>query len=113
MPVPFEHRQGDVADMLDIAVEPQVFVENEVSGASTVLEVVGPDRIGFLYAVTHALSEQGLTIASAHISTYGTQAVDVFYLKDFFGMKIEHPDRIRQLKDAILGAINAWGSPKA
>lgn len=86
-------------------VEGQVFIENEVSATHTVVEVVGRDRAGFLYAVTHTLSEQGLSIGSAHISTYGAQAVDVFYVKDGFGHKVTHEGKLMQLRSALLAAI--------
>lgn len=87
-------------------VPPQVYVENEASSTHTVIEVVGRDRVGFLHAVTRALSEAGLTIASAHISTYGVQAVDVFYVKDPFGFKITHNKKLRDIREALLAAID-------
>ena len=86
-------------------VEGQVFIENDASATHTVVEVVGRDRVGLLYAITHALSGQGLTIGSAHISTYGAQAVDVFYVKDAFGLKVTHEQKLRELRAVLLGAV--------
>ncbi len=86
-------------------VEGQVFIENDASATHTVIEVVGRDRVGFLYSVTRVLSEQGLTISSAHISTYGVQAVDVFYVKDAFGFKVTHTDKLRELRAALMAAV--------
>ena len=41
------------------------------------------------------------------IATYGERAVDVFYVRDGFGHKIRHPDRIAaieaRLKQALAG----------
>jgi len=93
-------------------MEGQVFIENDASSTHTVVEVVGRDRIGFLYAVTRVLSEQGLTISSAHISTYGAQAVDVFYVKDGFGLKVTHEKKMTQLREALLAAVNEGNQPE-
>ena len=48
----------------------------------------------------------GLQIASAHISTYGERVVDVFYVKDVFGLRVEHEGKIIQIKRALLNAID-------
>jgi [protein-PII] uridylyltransferase len=87
-------------------VPPRVFIENKASAHHTVIEVGGRDRAGFLYTVTHALSELGLTIATAHITTYGERAVDVFYVKDIFGMKIQHETKLRQIHEVLLAALS-------
>ena len=49
----------------------------------------GLDRTGLLYELTRAISDLNLNIGSAHIGTYGEQAVDVFYVTDLIGHKIE------------------------
>lgn len=84
----------------------QVFVENNASNIHSVIELTGHDRTGFLYEVTRTIAELGLTIVTAHISTYGTQVADVFYVKDIFGMKLTHENKIRQVREALLKAIN-------
>ena len=48
----------------------------------------GLDRIGLLYDLTEALFGLNLNIASAHITTFGERAVDVFYVTDLTGAKI-------------------------
>lgn len=87
-------------------VPPRVFIENKVSAHHTVIEVGGRDRVGFLHSVTNAIADLGLTIGTAHITTYGERAVDVFYVKDMFGMKILHERRIKQILET-LGAVLA------
>lgn len=84
----------------------QVFVENEASSMHTVIEMSGQDRTGFLYQVTHAIGELGLSIVTAHISTYGTEVADVFYVKDIFGMKVSHEAKLRQMQEALLNVVN-------
>jgi [protein-PII] uridylyltransferase len=91
--------------MRAIHVPPRVVVDNHASNSHTVLEVNGRDRPGLLHDVTAAISEQGLQIASAHVTTYGVRAVDVFYVKDVFGLKIENERKLAQLREALLTAL--------
>ncbi|HEX3404145.1 MAG TPA: [protein-PII] uridylyltransferase [Acetobacteraceae bacterium] len=91
--------------MRAIHVPPRVVIDNHASNTHTVLEVNGRDRPGLLHDVTAAISEQGLQIASAHVTTYGVRAVDVFYVKDVFGLKVENERRLGVLRDALLGAL--------
>src|SRR4051812_11451494 len=91
--------------MQAIHVPPRVVIDNRASNTHTVLEVNGRDRPGLLHDVTAAISEQGLQIASAHVTTYGVRAVDVFYVKDVFGLKIENERKLGQIREALLQAL--------
>jgi [protein-PII] uridylyltransferase len=91
--------------MRAIHVPPRVVVDNRASNRHTVIEVNGRDRPGLLHDVTAAISDEGLQIASAHVTTYGVRAVDVFYVKDVFGMKIENDRKLAQLRTALLEAL--------
>ena len=88
-----------------IHVPPRVVVDNLASNTHTVLELNGRDRPGLLHDVTAAISEQGLQITSAHVTTYGVRAVDVFYVKDVFGLKVENERKLEQLRIALLAAL--------
>jgi [protein-PII] uridylyltransferase len=87
-------------------VAPRVLVDNKPSRSHTVVEVNGRDRPGLLYDITNAMTNVGLQISSAHISTYGERVVDVFYVKDVFGHKIEHGRKLEQIKAALLKALD-------
>ena len=91
--------------MRAIHVPPRVVIDNRASNTHTVLEVNGRDRPGLLHDVTAAISEQGLQIASAHVTTYGVRAVDVFYVKDVFGLKVENERKLAGLRQALLSAL--------
>ncbi|MBF0166317.1 MAG: [protein-PII] uridylyltransferase [Alphaproteobacteria bacterium] len=84
----------------------RVILDNKASRTHTLIEVNGRDRPGFLYDVTSAITGQGLQISSAHISTYGERVVDVFYVKDVFGMKVDHEEKLKQLKKALAAAVS-------
>ena len=91
--------------MRAIHVPPRVVIDNRASNTHTVLEVNGRDRPGLLHDVTAAISDAGLQIASAHVTTYGVRAVDVFYVKDVFGLKVENERKLAPLRDALLRAL--------
>ncbi|MCC7425270.1 MAG: [protein-PII] uridylyltransferase [Alphaproteobacteria bacterium] len=101
--------------MRAITVPPRVVIDNHASATHTVIEVNGRDRPGLLHDVTAAITRLGLQIASAHVSTYGVRAVDVFYVKDVFGLRVENEKKLADLRAALLEALAApdAGSPAA
>ena len=90
---------------------PRVLVDNAASDTHTVVEVNGRDRRGFLYTVTRALTDLGVSIASARIATYGERAVDVFYIRDLIGKKITSETRIEKLRAGLLAALAEDSAP--
>jgi len=92
-------------------VAPRVIVDNKVSSAHTVIEVNGRDRPGLLYDLTRALTGLNLQIAAAKISTYGNVAVDVFSVKDVFGLKVTHDAKLKQVREALLAALTDPADP--
>ena len=86
-------------------VQPRVLMDNNASDTFTVIEVNGRDRPGFLHVVTRALTRLNLQIATAHITTYGERAVDVFYVKDLFGLKIVNQEKLKQIADTVEKSI--------
>ncbi|MFN6941992.1 MAG: bifunctional uridylyltransferase/uridylyl-removing protein, partial [Parvibaculum sp.] len=86
-------------------VAPQVFIDNEASDAFTVIEVNGLDRPGLVHALARALFHLGLTIGSAHITTYGERAVDVFYVKDVIGHKVTNANKKKAVERHLLEAL--------
>src|SRR6201992_2336055 len=49
--------------------------------------------------------ESGLSISSSIVATYGERAVDVFYVRDGFGHKINHPDRLAAVQARLMAAL--------
>jgi [protein-PII] uridylyltransferase len=93
------------------AIAPAVFVDTHASNRYTVIEVNARDRAALLFELARVISEFGATIHSAHIATYGERAVDVFYLTELDGAKIDRPERLEALKERLLAA--AGGGPAA
>ncbi len=93
-------------------VPPRVLIDNQASRTHTVIEVNGRDRIGFLHDITDVITHAGLQISSAHISTYGERVVDVFYVKDIFGLKMEQSSKIKDVRSKLLAAIDSQKTRK-
>jgi [protein-PII] uridylyltransferase len=87
-------------------VEPNVLVDNRASNRYTVIEVHALDRPALLYGITRALFDAKLSISSAHIATYGERAVDVFYVTDLTGQKIDNPARLKALQKRLLAVAS-------
>src|SRR5487761_1287934 len=88
-----------------LAVPPRVIINNNASRTHTVIEVNGRNRPGLLFQVTRGLTALNLQIASAKISTYGEKVVDVFYVKDLFGHKIDDEVRLKTIREGVLAAL--------
>lgn len=88
-------------------VAPRVLINNTASRTHSVIEINGRDRPGLLHDLTSALTDLGLQISSALITTYGERAVDVFYVKDGYGMQVTHEGRIAQIRDRLLEVLEA------
>jgi [protein-PII] uridylyltransferase len=82
---------------------PVVKVSNKLSDRYTVIDVGVEDRVGLLYDLAHQLSELGLDIHYAKISTRANRAADVFYVTKAGG-KVEDPAEIEAIQSA-LGAV--------
>jgi [protein-PII] uridylyltransferase len=87
------------------SVEPRVMIDNESSNRQTVIEINGLDRVGLLHGLTDALFHLNLNIASAHVTTFGEKAIDVFYVTDLTGAKIINPNRQTQIEQALMAVL--------
>jgi [protein-PII] uridylyltransferase len=90
----------------DFAVPTSITFDNDGSEIYTIVEVDTRDRPGLLFEITQALAQCNVTIAQAVIATYGAQVVDVFYVKDLFGLKLWSRSRQEQVEARIRAAIS-------
>jgi [protein-PII] uridylyltransferase len=91
-------------------VPPRVLIDNQASSSHTVIEVNGRDRPGLLHELTRELTGLKLQVSSAKISTYGEKVVDVFYVKNLFGHKVEQPEKLAEIRVALTEVL-ARGNP--
>jgi [protein-PII] uridylyltransferase len=93
-------------------VHGEVKINNQDSDFYTIVEVVGENRLGILHEITQALTDYGCDIHFARISTLGNRIVDVFYVQDEWGEKIEEMNRTDQLKRTVFSRLTPReGSP--
>lgn len=88
---------------------PQVSVTNKWSDHFTAIEIAALDRTGLLYDITRTLSALNLNIRSAHVTTYGERAVDVFYVRDLFGHRITNEARQKVVRERLLAVLDGTG----
>jgi len=101
-----DRRTSTLPSRFDVfPVVPRVLIDNNASATHTVIEVNGRDRPGLLFRLTSALSDLKLQISSAKISTFGQRAVDVFYVKDLYGLKIEAEPRLKVIRSQLLATL--------
>ena len=102
-----KQRQSSIPSRLKVfKVPPRVLMDNKASSRHTIIEVNGRDRPGILFQVTLALSNLGLIIHSAMISTYGEAVVDVFYVRDALGEKITQPAKLKRIREKLMEALS-------
>ncbi|MBL8836237.1 MAG: [protein-PII] uridylyltransferase [Alphaproteobacteria bacterium] len=94
-------------------VPPRVIFDNTASRTHTVIEINGRDRSGLLFDVTDAITNLGLSIGAAKIATYGERVVDVFYVKDVFGHKVDEDAKLRRVRERLLAALAGPEAPDA
>ena len=83
-------------------IDPHVSVDNDCSESYTVIDVFAMDNPGLLYTLALTLYEHQLSVELTRIATNIDQVVDVFYVVDADGKKVEAPDRIQELTDSLM-----------
>ena len=89
-----------------LPVPSRVMLSNRISSTHTVIEVNGRDVPGLLHRLTQTLADLGLQIQTATVSTYGERVVDVFYVKDLFGLQVHNQVRLDKIRDRLLAVFD-------
>jgi [protein-PII] uridylyltransferase len=85
---------------------PRVRFDNDTASNATVIEAVGPDRLGLLYGLTRTLAELDLDVSSAKIHTMGGDVVDTFYVTDSDGQKVLDAEYQAEIRRALLHVLD-------
>lgn len=83
----------------------EIVFDNETSGRCTVIDVETEDRVGLLYTLSQTMSELGLDISIAKISTEKGAAMDSFYVTELNGEKITAPHRQHTIEARLRTAL--------
>ena len=79
----------------------RILVDNKTSENFTILDIKCKNAPGVLYKITKTLTSLGIQINTANVSTYGDRVVDIFYIKNAFGSKIDDERTIEKIKNSI------------
>ena len=80
----------------------RITVDNTSSSFFTIIEVFTYDFPGLLFNITDALYTCDLNFWIAKIATKADQVVDVFYVWDLNGEKVDSTDQVENIKTAIM-----------
>jgi [protein-PII] uridylyltransferase len=86
---------------------PKVTLVDDASETATVVEVRAHDAPGLLWRVGRALGECGLDVRAARVETLGAEVVDVFYVTDADGKKLDDQGLRRGIVHAVLAALGS------
>jgi [protein-PII] uridylyltransferase len=84
----------------------KVVIDNRSSSYFTIIEVFAYDFTGLLFLITEALFRLKLDVWLAKIATQVDQVVDVFYVRNFEGEKVDDPAEEETIRRTIIGAID-------
>jgi len=84
----------------------KITVDNRESDFFTIVEVATRDVPGLLYRITRAIHLCGLDVRRAKIATHVDQVLDVFYVRDLLGQKLDDPGQVENLRELILGVLS-------
>ena len=85
----------------------QIRFDNDSSDTRTLIEIETEDRLGLLYAISHAFNQLALDISGAKICTERGAAIDSFYICEIDGRKVLAPERHRAIDCKLRQAINS------
>ena len=96
----------------EFKVPTTITFDNTGSDIYTIIEVDTRDRIGLIHDLTNTLYKNNISIFTAIIATYGEQAVDTFYVKDLFGLKLHSKSKQNNIRINLRNSIEE-GAEKA
>jgi len=86
---------------VSIRPKTKVVIDNKQSDFYTIIEVYAQDSPCLLYSITKTLAEFDINIHKAKIGTSADLIVDVFYVLDELGQRIEEEEFIKELEKAL------------
>ncbi len=88
-----------------------VTFNNRDSAEYTILEIQTPDRLGLLHQILHVLAQCDLDIDLAKINTEKGAALDVFYLTNSSGQKVNDNETLLQIQTKLRETIDHLNRP--
>jgi len=85
----------------------RIAVDNRESDFFTIVEVTAHDFPGLLYKITNALYQCNVDVRVAKIATKVDQVLDIFYVRDFYGQKVDDDTQAEALRESIRKVLPA------
>jgi [protein-PII] uridylyltransferase len=79
----------------------KVSVAQDVSDYFTLVEVQTADRLGLLFDLAGAFAASSVDVHVAQVATYGPRIVDVFYVTEETGGKVDDPLRVEAIREVL------------
>ena len=96
------HTRYGTAPLKPLPKEPtRVVIDNVSSERFTIIDVFTEDRSGLLYTIAATLLDLHLSVGLAKISTHLDQVLDVFYVADESGLKLEDNERLTRVQQTV------------
>lgn len=86
----------------------RVVIDNNSSERYTIIDVFAHDRPGLLYTILRIVFQLELSVMLAKIATHFDQVVDVFYVTDAEGRKIEDGQRLNAIRQELLARLQEF-----
>jgi [protein-PII] uridylyltransferase len=86
----------------------RVVIDNDSSERFTIIDVFAHDRRGLLYTIASTLLDLGLSVSLAKIATRLDQVLDVFYVTDREGGKLQDEARLGQIHELLAARIDEF-----
>ena len=81
-------------------------MDMESEPGRTLVHVQAPDRVGLLHALTRAISEEGIQIEGARITTEKGAAIDTFSIVGQEGGPVTDPAELDRLLARLKGVVS-------
>lgn len=88
-------------DLKQFGIPTRTSISNDIVNARTVLEVISPDRPGFLATIAQIFMEEKILVESARISTLGERVEDVFFITDINKQPLSNANACKELQAKI------------
>ena len=86
----------------------RITIDTDSSPQYTIIDVFAHDRLGLLYTIARRLFELRISVRMAKIATYLDQVVDVFFVTDEAGSKIDDEQFLQNAQRELLEAIENY-----
>ena len=97
-----------IEESIIVKMPTRVVIDNDSSDKCSVIDVFADDRTGLLYVITKTLLDLDLSVSVAKIATHIDQVLDVFYVTDKNGKKIQEGERLMTIRDTLQKRIEAF-----